>query len=140
MKIDKFNGEGYKDITAYEALVNIENEQMEVRKAAKFRPLVYICSPYSGDIDNNTKKAQLYSRFAVDNGAVPLAVHLLFPQYMSEKHERDLALSMGIAVLGKCKEVWVFGEDVSEGMVYEIGRAKKMGKTIRYFTEELEEV
>ena len=42
------------------------------------RPLVYICSPFSGDIEGNTKKAREYSRFAVDQGAIPLAPHLLY--------------------------------------------------------------
>lgn len=85
--------------------------------AARFRPLVYICSPFSGDAAGNTKKARLYSRFAVDKGAVPLAVHLLFPQFLSEETERPLALYMGKIILAKCQEVWVFGSRISEGMV-----------------------
>ena len=104
------------------------------------RPLVYICSPFSGDIDGNTEKARSYSRFAVDKGTIPLTVHLLFPQFLSEKTGRPLALYMGRVILAKCQEVWVFGSHISEGMAAEIVRAKKLGKTIRYFTEGLEEV
>lgn len=73
-------------------------------------------------------------------GTIPLAVHLLFPQYISEKHERPLALFMGAVILGKCKEVWAFGDTISEGMASEIAKAKKMGKIIRYFNEGLEEI
>lgn len=138
--MDKFNNEGYLDLTAYHALEKIEKEEKAARKAANFRPLVYICSPYSGDTEGNTKKAQLYSRFAVTKGYIPLAVHLLFPQYMSEEYERGLALFMGGVILAKCKEVWVFGDCISEGMEKEIYKAERMRKTIRYFTEELEEV
>ncbi|MGN0497708.1 MAG: DUF4406 domain-containing protein [Acutalibacteraceae bacterium] len=138
--MDKYNSEGYLDLTTYQELVKIEHEERAARKAANFRPIVYICSPYSGDTDNNTKKARLYSRFAVTKGTIPLAVHLLFPQYISEKHERPLALFMGAVILGKCKEVWVFGDTISEGMASEIAKAKRMGKIIRYFTEELEEI
>lgn len=47
---------------------------------------------------------------------------------------------MGIVLLGKCDEVWVFGGTISEGMAAEIARAKKQRKKIRYFTEGLEEV
>lgn len=54
--MDKFNSEGYLDLTTYKALVKIEQEERVARKAANFRPLAYICSPYSGDIDNNTKR------------------------------------------------------------------------------------
>ena len=32
------------------------------------RPLVYICSPYAGDILSNIGAARSYSRFAVDYG------------------------------------------------------------------------
>ena len=138
--MDKFNSEGYADLTAYEALVKIEQEERAARKAANFRPLVYICSPYSGNIEFNANSARIYSRFAVAKGAIPLAPHLLFPQFISEEHERSLALFMGTVLLGKCKEIWVFGEYVSDGMKREIAKAEKMGKIIRYFTEELEEV
>ena len=46
MGVSKYNSEGYYDPTAYEALAKITQEE----KAARYRPLVYICSPYSGDI------------------------------------------------------------------------------------------
>lgn len=137
--IDKKNAEGYMDLTTHHALTKIEKEEKAARRAARFRPLVYVCSPYSGDIDGNTEKARRYSRFAVDKGAIPLPVHLLFPQFVSEETERPLAIYMGSIVLAKCQEVWVFGESVSEGMAAEIVRAKKLGKTIRYFTEQMEE-
>ncbi len=138
--MDKFNSEGYADLTAYEALMKIEQEERAARKAANFRPLVYICSPYSGNTEFNANNARIYSRFAVAKGAIPLAPHLLFPQFMSEEHERSLALFMGSVLLGKCKEVWVFGDTMSEGMNLETAKAKKMGKVIRYFNEELEEI
>ena len=138
--MDKFNSEGYADLTAYEALMKIEQEERAARKAANFRPLVYICSPYSGNTEFNANNARIYSRFAIAKGAIPLAPHLLFPQFMSEEHERSLALFMGSVLLGKCKEVWVFGDTMSEGMNLETAKAKKMGKVIRYFNEELEEI
>ena len=134
MGISRFNGEGYVDQTAYDAIWSIEKE------AHKWRPLVYICSPYSGDIERNTEKARYYSRFAVDQGVIPLAAHLLLPQFMSEIKERDLTLFMDLVLLGRCEQVWVFGETISSGMSMEIARAKKKNMTIRYFTEECEEI
>ena len=47
---------------------------------------------------------------------------------------------MGNVLLGKCAEVWVFGERISSGMAAEIDRADYKGMTIRYFTEECEEI
>ena len=57
-----YNSEMYPDPTAYHALSKIQKEE----KAARYRPLVYICSPYSGDIAGNTEKAKRYCRFAID--------------------------------------------------------------------------
>lgn len=134
MGISKYNSEGYADPTAHEAVRNIEKEQK------KWRPLVYICSAYSGDIEANTQKARNYSRFAVDRGAVPLAVHLLLPQFMSEKNERNLALFMDMVLMSKCEEVWVFGTTITSGMAAEIAKAKKKNMTIRYFEESCKEI
>ena len=140
MGISKYNSEGYHDPTTYEALSKIEKEE----KAAKrvYRPLVYICSPYAGDTKTNVNMARVYSRFAVRNACIPLAPHLLFPQFMDDSvpAERDIALFMGIVLLTKCEQVWVFGGIISAGMRAEIEKAEKKSIPVRYFTEELEEV
>lgn len=133
MGISKYNSEGYHDPTVHEAVRNIEKEQK------KWRPLIYVCSPYSGDVDANTLRARRYSRCAVDRGAIPLAAHLLFPQFMSESRERELALFMDMVLMGKCEEVWVFGKEITSGMAAEIAKAKMKNMTIRYFTEDCKE-
>lgn len=139
MGINKFNSEGYYDPTAYAALTAIEKE---ARQSREFRPLVYICSPLSGAVQQNQENARRYSRFAVDSGAIPLAPHLYFPQFMSDSNpaERNLALFMDIVLLSKCSELWVFGETISKGMSIEIEKAKRKGQPIRYFTDECKEV
>ena len=90
-----------------------------------YRPLVYVCSPLSGDVDGNMEKARQYCRFALEAGSIPLAPHLMFPQFMNDDdpEERELAIFMDIVLMGKCSEVWVFGETISEGMQIEIDRA-----------------
>ncbi len=133
MGISKYNSEGYHDPTAHDAVMNMEKE------LKKWRPLVYICSPYSEDVEVNTAKARHYSQFAVDQGAIPLAAHLLLPQFMSETTERDLALFMDMVLLGRCEEMWVFGKAISSGMAAEIAKARKRNMTIRYFTEDCKE-
>lgn len=135
MAISKFNSEGYYDPTTYEALSKVEREE----KAARYRPLVYICSPFSGDVSGNIERAKKYSRYAVDSKAIPIAPHLLFPQFMSDDAERELALFMDMVLLGKCEELWVFGKLVTEGMSAEIAKAKRKNMKIRYFTEDCEE-
>ena len=124
-----YNAEGYIDLTAYEALSRIEREERRAKKAAAYRPLVYICSPYSHG-------------FAVDTHYVPIAPHLLFPQFMDDSlgEDRQTAMFMNLVLLSKCAQLWVFGSVRSEGMQQEIKWAKRRHMTIRYFTEELEEI
>lgn len=139
MSPDKFNAEGYPDPTAYEALTAVEKEE----KAAKaFEPLVYICSPYSGDIGNNIKSARRYSRFAVDMGYIPITPHLLYPQFLDDNNlaERSLGLFFGNVLMAKCAEVWVFGSHIAPGMSAEIERAKQKKYNIRYFSDAYKEV
>lgn len=123
MGVNMRNSEGYYDPTAYEALSNIERE---AKAARTFRPIVYICSPLSGDMDANQEAARRYCRYAVDSGYIPIAPHLLFPQFLNDDNpkERQLGLFFGNALMSKCSEVWVFGDRISAGMEAEIKRAK----------------
>ena len=117
----------------------VEKEEQALRA---FRPIVYICSPYAGDVEKNVAAAQGYSRFAVDKGYIPIAPHLLFPQFLNDSNpkERQLGLFFGNALMSKCSEVWVFGDTISDGMEAEIKRAKWKNYRLRYFTETCEEV
>ena len=138
-----YNAEGYIDLTAYEALSRIEREERRAKKAAAYRPLVYICSPYShGCINDNIENARRYSRFAVDTHYVPIAPHLLFPQFLDDRlaEDRQTAMSLNQVLLEKCSQLWVFGSVRSKGMQQEIQWAKQRQITSRYFTEELEEI
>lgn len=137
--VSKYNSEGYRDPVVYEALTRVEAEERAAGTAAAYRPLVYICSPYAGDIEKNTCKARAFSRFAVEKNCIPIAPHLLCPQYLDEKTERRLGLKMAIVFMGKCEQVWVFGDVISEGMEQEIAKARKQRKKIRYFSDDLRE-
>jgi hypothetical protein len=139
MGVNMRNSEGYYDPTAYEALSKIEREAKALRA---FRPVVYICSPLSGDVELNQDNARRYCRFAVDSGYIPLAPHIYFTQFMNDHNpkERDLALFMDTVLLSKCAELWVFGDVISKGMSIEIEKAKRKCQPIRYFTTDLKEV
>lgn len=138
MSINKFNIEGYDDPTAYEALTNIEIEE----RKARFRPVVYVCSPFSDDPVGNAEKARRYCRFAVDTGYVPLAPHLFFPQFLDDgiPEERELGMFMAIIMLTKCAELWVFGDRITKGMSQEIRKAESRNMIVRFFTTDCEEI
>lgn len=138
MSINKFNSEGYIDLTTYEALKRVEKEE----KKKAFRPIIYICSPFSGDIKNNIKKARAFCRFAITKNCIPIAPHLLYPQFMDDSIQKDrkMAMHFNYVLLGKCNELWVFGGTISSGMKREIELAKKRRMPIRYWSSECEEV
>ena len=124
-----FNNEGYASPTEYEAINRIQRE--ETKK--KYRPLVYICSPFSqGDVKENVRNARRYCRYAVNNHAIPFAPHLLFPQFMNEEKERSLTMFMNRVLLGKCDELWVFGRIYSSGMKKEMKWARQKKMTIKF--------
>ena len=132
------NSAGYPDPTAATALENVARAE----DARVHRPLVYIASPYAGETEDNISRAKRYCRFAVSKGVIPLAPHLLYPQFMDDGDEdqRTLGLRFAIALLCRCDELWVFGEKVSAGMAKEIEKAEKRGMRIRRFNSKCEEV
>lgn len=134
--MDKYNAEGYPDPTAAQALENV------LREGKRYKPCVFICSPFTGDTEGNLKKAKEFMRFAVEQGTIPFAPHLLYPQVLddADRRERELGLTFGLIWLGKCDELWVFGRHVSAGMEREIAKAKRRGMPVRYFTEECKEI
>ena len=138
MSINKKNTEGYSDPTAYEALLRAWAED----KRRAFRPLVFICSPYAGDTESNAQNARRFCRFAVEQNCIPIAPHLLFPQFLDDDKAADRATGLFFSrvLLSKCAELRVFGEEITEGMAAEITRAKYKGIPIRQFDTGCQEV
>lgn len=136
MGISKYNKEGYLDLTPYKAMQSIEKKN---KPRFAFHPMVYICSPFAGDVEANVENARKYSRFAVERGYLPITPHLLYPQFLDDnsERERDLGLFFGLVLLDRCAEVWVFGDCISAGMKAEIERAEARGQIIRYYTIDL---
>ena len=106
------------------------------------KKIIYICSPYRGNIPLHVAQAKTMCRFALKKGTIPLAPHLYFPQFMNEEDstERELALFMGRVLQGKCAELWAFGDVITEGMRGEIETAKRRRQPVRYFNTDFEEV
>lgn len=134
MQFKKFNQEGYADTTAQSALIRAE--QLERENAW---PVVYVCSAFRGDEKMNILRAREYCRFVVSRRKVPLAPHLLFPQFVDEQTERSVAMKMDCYLLQRCDELWAFGK-VTDGMLKEIELAADEEKRVRYFTRDLKEV
>ena len=134
--IPKKNIERYPDPTCYKALKEIQ------RTEYGYRPLVYICSPYSGDVEANVVLARRFSAFAVSARQIPLAPHLHYPQFMDETDPdaRELAMFMGRILLPKCEALWAYIGRVSAGMRTEIDWAHQMDIPVRFFDADFQEV
>ena len=104
--------------------------------------LVFICSPYRGDIDGNTTRAQRYCRFAYTQGVVPIAPHLHNPQFLDDDiaEERTAGIQLGLEILRRADEIWVFGNRLSEGMEAELRAAQQLRLPVKYFNIQCEEV
>jgi hypothetical protein len=142
MSISKRNHEGYCDPTVYEAFTNIDRKERAAGRGLSIRPIVFICSPYAGDVEANVGNALLYCRMAYERGFLPLAPHVYFTRFLDDSvpEERQDGLFMGCILMTKCAEVWVFGTTFTEGMEREIQNAKRRNLPIRFFTREGTEV
>ncbi len=90
---------------------------------------IYVCSPYSGDTDLNIKNAIEYTRVVIDSGNAPIAPHLYITRVLDDAipRDRESGTKIGIELLLVCDEIWVFGENISQGMRREIEVAEKEG-------------
>ena len=66
----------------------------------------YICSPLSGNISGNIENAKRYARYIFKCGMAPVIPHL-----------------------------WVFGDEITEGMKKEIIFAEKLNIKVKYISE-----
>lgn len=103
------------------------------------RSLIFICSPYRGDVETNIRNARGYCRFATEQGGIPFAPHLLFTQFLNDDvpTERDAGLCLGLEMLKRCDELWAFGTPTM-GMAMEIQEAKRLGIPVRRFDADCE--
>ena len=115
-----------------------------LRKERRRRMLIYVCSPYSGQIELNVVKARNYSKYVVDAGHTPIAPHLLFPQFLNDDipEERNLAMQMNMEILKKCNRLWVFGKIFKINLAHSRKRAiaQEVAKEFSCSFDEVENV
>ncbi|MFI3226513.1 MAG: DUF4406 domain-containing protein [Clostridia bacterium] len=80
--------------------------------------MVYIASPLRGDYEKNIEKAVEYCKMVAEQGIIPLAPHIIFSQWCNDSipSEREKGLELGLELMKHCSELWVMGEEISEGM------------------------
>lgn len=104
------------------------------------RKLVYIASPYAGDVERNIEFARAACRYCIEQGHTPIAVHLLYtqPGMLDDTNpaEREVGLKLGHHVLEKCDEVWVCGDFISPGMAKELELAMEIAIPVTTLTSQ----
>lgn len=134
------NHEHYPDPVFGEVIKNIQREEREekFKNGENYMKWVYIASPYRGNVKENIRNAKKYSKFAVIKKCVPMCPHLYFTQFLRDanEYERKVGLNLALQLLKRCKEIWVFGDVISEGMQGEIKFAEEHNIPIRYFSKQ----
>lgn len=91
--------------------------------------VVFVCSPYRGDVKENTALAKRVCRLAALEGHTVICPHLFFPQFLRDENEgeREMGIRAGLQLLEMADEVWVVDGQISTGMSREIARAGELG-------------
>lgn len=78
---------------------------------------VYICAPLGGNVDKNLKKVKDYTRYALMCGTAPVVPHF-YALCLNDRNfkEREIGMTAGLSLLWFCDEMWIFGDEETEGM------------------------
>ena len=100
---------------------------------------IFICSPYREDVKKNIENVKCYCSYFFYEG-IPIVPHLYFTQFLDEKYDRYKGgMHCGKALLAECKEMYVFADEVTEGMIEEIQEARKLHIPIKFYNFDMEE-
>ncbi len=97
--------------------------------------LVYVCSPFRGEVRRNKEYARELTKAALNSGFAPVTVHLYLTEVLddNEPQERSRGMAAGRDIMLGCKYILIgdkYGE--SEGMKEEITLAALKGLTMLY--------
>lgn len=96
-------------------------------KTGGLRVIVFVSSPYRGDIPGNVERTREYCRREIEAGNAPIAPHIMYPGVIDDD---DIGIGLGLRLLERCDELHIYGEP-SDGMRIEIHHAHGMGIPIR---------
>lgn len=94
--------------------------------------VVYICAPYSGDVNLNTARAITLARKAYEEGYTVITPHVMFP-FCDDSTDRAEVLEMCKHLVRRSSEIWVLGDIITDGMAEEIITACCSYNTLRCF-------
>ncbi len=102
------------------------------------RKLVFIASPYAGDVERNLKFARAACRYCIEQGHTPIVPHLIYPQILDDSNpvERALGIKLGHHLMEICEDFWQCGDLISTGMEGDIQKAGELGLPIQHVSRQ----
>ena len=103
---------------------------------------IFVCSPYHGDIEANTKVAKFAAKIISCTDDLPIAPHLYFPQFLDENdpYKRILGIKLGVELLKECDCLWIVGTKITTGMEYELNAAREHHIPVWLYDEQLNRI
>ena len=107
-----------------------------------YRPLVFIISPLFGEDHKSVIRTNRLFRYAAVMGFLPVATVPVYAEIMidTDPDDRELMFWTDNVLMGKCDEVWILSDLITERMQVLIDIAEHRRKKIRFFTDDLDEV
>ena len=72
--------------------------------------------------------------FVFNQGAVPVNPFRLYEYFLGDRVDRDLIRQANNNLIRKCNALWVFGETIADGVLFEILYAKNLKMPVKYYT------
>ena len=72
--------------------------------------------------------------FVFNQGAVPVNPFRLYEYFLGDRVDRDCIRQANNNLIRKCDQLWVFGETIADGVLFEILHAKKLKMPVKFYT------
>lgn len=72
--------------------------------------------------------------YLFNQGGIPLNPFRMFGYFLDDRVARDLVRQGNTNLVRRADALWVFGQEIANGVLYEIRYAQSLGKPIRFFT------
>lgn len=97
---------------------------------------VYICAPLGGNVEDNLQRVKKYTEYALKCGTAPVVPHF-YALCLNDSipKEREIGMAAGLSLLWFCDEMWIFGDEVSEGMRGEIQFCQNLNIRMKKITD-----
>lgn len=105
------------------------------------KKLVFVSTPFHADTGaemlGNIRLAQRICKQVLEDGGIPYAPHLLFPQFLDDADacQRAAGIEAGIEMLRRCDILVFSGGKVTDGMTQEMKAASDLGIPVVYFKD-----